>query len=389
MTGPPVVTIAATPREWASRLHAHAADHGGVVVRATVLTAADAREESAHVLLVDDITSFLTAHLVTQVRQRGRAVLGMYDPDDPQGKSELVDVGVDALLPADAEVVELVRAIHQLAARRPADRLPSPQRPRRPRPVAATRGTGRLTGVLGCSGGVGATEVALALAAASAATGEEALLLDLDELGPALAQRLRLRLHPNLRTAVEALLRDADVAGHVQQVASAHRLEVLVGLAIGADHALLPHGAVAELVRAVAVGRDRVVLDLGRVPVPADGEGGRRFGHAHDVVAACHDVVLVAAPTPASVTGAVGRYAQLYETGPQLSIVLNRVGANRFVRDEAIAVLRRSTGLPAIRVVPEDPRVGAAAWEGIVVGRGRFARAVAGVAHELATGGRR
>lgn len=67
----PVVVLAATPRGWAADLRAHAADHGGVVIRATVLTPEDALAEQCDVVLVDDVTSFLSPTFVATLRSQG------------------------------------------------------------------------------------------------------------------------------------------------------------------------------------------------------------------------------------------------------------------------------------------------------------------------------
>ncbi|MEX0657860.1 MAG: hypothetical protein WD080_01885, partial [Egibacteraceae bacterium] len=81
MTGEPEIALAASPRDWAQRLHRHLADHGGARVRATVLHPHDALAETYAVLVVDDTTSFLSHRLLDELRRTGRRVLGVYDPD--------------------------------------------------------------------------------------------------------------------------------------------------------------------------------------------------------------------------------------------------------------------------------------------------------------------
>ena len=154
----PAVVLAATPRGWAAGLRAHAADHGGVVVRATVLTSADALAEGGDVVVVDDITSFLTAALVRDLQQVGRSVLGVHDPEDEVGRDRLAALGVDGLVAADVGPEELVGHVRRLAVRAAEDR-PAPSTDAEGTSIAGVWGSahdadaearrGRIVGVLG------------------------------------------------------------------------------------------------------------------------------------------------------------------------------------------------------------------------------------------------
>jgi hypothetical protein len=109
----PVIAIAASPRDWANRLHHHVVDHGGVRVRATVLHPADALDQSFDVLVVDDTTSFLTRPLVTALHDQGRCVLGVYE--DLRGERHLVDLGVDQAVERTMSTAKLLTAVGTLA----------------------------------------------------------------------------------------------------------------------------------------------------------------------------------------------------------------------------------------------------------------------------------
>ena len=76
----PVLALAASPCDWARRLHRHVTDHGGALVRSTVLHPHDTLAEAYDVLVADDTTSFLTRNLVEQLRAQGRRILGVFDP---------------------------------------------------------------------------------------------------------------------------------------------------------------------------------------------------------------------------------------------------------------------------------------------------------------------
>ncbi|HEX2029217.1 MAG TPA: hypothetical protein VHF25_14580, partial [Nitriliruptorales bacterium] len=211
----PEIAIVVSPRDWAERLHRFVADHGGARVRARVLDAREALDDVYAVLVAEDLTSFLTPRLVEQLHARGRRVLGVHDPGEPWGRRRLDDLGIDETIELDAAPEEFVRAIEALAAGMSLDyELTELVARVGTRPVRADAASGKsdgaspggtLTSVGGPSGGVGVTEVALGLAVALAARGEPTVLLDGDELAPCLAQRLGLPLHPNIRTAIDAV----------------------------------------------------------------------------------------------------------------------------------------------------------------------------------------
>lgn len=404
MSEDPVVVVAATPRSWAADLRARAADHGGVIIRATVLTQEDALSEHCAVLLVDDVTSFLTPAFVAVVQQHGRAVLGLYDPTDSQGKSDLIDAGVDALAPADVDAADLIAQVGRLAARRPEDR-PSRRPAAAPDPPAA--GVGRTIGVAGPTGGVGVTEIAIELAAAMAVAGVPTVLVDAEEVAPSHAQRLGLPLHPNIHTALHAVQRAKPVEDCLHPLARRKPLAALSGMAVTGDWATVSAGAPARLLSALAAAGRTVVADLGHCLPRADGPAGLRFGHAAALAASCDDLVLVTAPTPTAITRTIAMVADLARgkvadlanvmvadlgegkvsdspgDSRRLHLVLNRVGADRYVRDESIAELRRATDARVVHVVGEDARVPRAAWQGSRVTRGRFTAQVGTLADAL------
>jgi hypothetical protein len=292
----PRIALAASPRGWAHALHRHVADHGGARVRATVLHHRDAVAEDYDVFVADDTTSFLTRRLITELHRLGRGVLGVFDPDDPRGKDDLLDLGVDDVIARDAEPAAFVAALTALhrSARRPVDdeldRLVRGLAEPAAIPVAPGTAAGaalhggsssgralgappgappgaapdapvaprRLVAVGGAGGGTGATEVAIALAAAAGRPGRGAVLVDADEGAPALAQRLGLAPYPNLRAAVDALETGEDPADLLADV-SAGGFAVLPGLSAVRGWAELraqPAVAVLEtLARPLAIAR--------------------------------------------------------------------------------------------------------------------------------------
>ena len=139
MIGPePVIVIAGSQRAWASELLRFLSDFGGARLKGTVLTAREALEPGYEVLIIDDITSYLSPRLVERVRGSGQKVVGVYDPDSGErGRERLRVLGVDAVVPADAGPEAILETVSSIGPGRPA--APGPGAGRR----AARAGLGR------------------------------------------------------------------------------------------------------------------------------------------------------------------------------------------------------------------------------------------------------
>ena len=97
------IALAVSTREWTEHLHRFVVDRGGARVRLYVMRPEDAFSESFDVLLIDDICSFLSPHLVKKLRERGRHVVGVFNPDDfPDGRDRLRSCDVTEVIEADA-----------------------------------------------------------------------------------------------------------------------------------------------------------------------------------------------------------------------------------------------------------------------------------------------
>src|SRR2546423_14994964 len=108
------VALVFSPEQWVEGLHRHLAHHGGARVRQIVVEPAIALDEEYDVLIVSDRWPALTLRLVGAVHERGRRVLGVFDPEEPAGKDHLVELGVDATIAADAQIGEFVTVLGQL-----------------------------------------------------------------------------------------------------------------------------------------------------------------------------------------------------------------------------------------------------------------------------------
>ena len=109
----PTVALVFSPEQWVEELHRHLAHHGGARVRQIVVDPAVALDEEFDILVVSDRWPALTLGFVRAVHERGRQVLGVFDPDEPAGKDHLVTLGVDATIAADASMGEFVVALRE------------------------------------------------------------------------------------------------------------------------------------------------------------------------------------------------------------------------------------------------------------------------------------
>ena len=189
-----------TPDAWVEELHRHLADHGGARVLHLVVDPAMVLHEHFHVLVASWRWPALTPGLVAEVHELGRAVLGVADRDERGANDVLRNCGVDAVVASDAAPWEYLDALALIEASW-AERGATPAQPES-QVARATSGDRRANPWVAVCGpaGAGRTEVAIELARALGA-----VLVDGDEVAPAIAPRLGLRLEPNVRAAIDAV----------------------------------------------------------------------------------------------------------------------------------------------------------------------------------------
>lgn len=382
--GAPDIAIVVSPRGWAERLHRFIADHGGARVRARVLDAREAVDHPYAVLVVEDLTSFLTPRLVAEVHERGRRVLGVFDPDEPWGRQRLEELHVDETLPADAPPERFVQTIQGLAAGIELEReLATLVDEQTDIAEEDDPGRGVVTAVGGPSGGPGMTELAIEIAVALHARDGSTVLVDADGNAPCIAQRLGMRLHPNVRTAIDAVEhRTGTLAGSLQ-VLPRGGPAVLAGLVDARDVQQLRPADLLGVLEELAARHRHVVVDVGG-RLDGTGPGGTEpLGAA--VLASADRVVGVGAPTPVGVARLLTWAAdvRILATATPVSLVVNRAPRARFERGELATEIRRTAGVSILAFVPDDRRVQRAAWDGTTVGSGAFTRAVTGLVEEL------
>jgi MinD superfamily P-loop ATPase len=372
----PEIAIAFTADPWVEVLHRHLTDHGGARVRSLVVEPQGALDESYDVLVAGHRWSALTRALVADVRARGRAVIGVFDADEPAARRHLHSLGVDALIESDARADAFVRAITAVAGRG-SERSPSTA-------SATETRSGRLI-VVGGPPGTGRTEIAIELAVASARRANT-LILDADDVGPAVAARLHMPLEPNLRTAIDAVEHARGDLARCVVGDGASGLRAVCGLPNASSWAHVRPGEVVRVAERLTRESDVVVADLGGPIEDVQTAAGRgRYATARALLARADIVVCVCDASPTGVGRLLAWIVDARSIAPAIPFfaVVNRAPNARFRRGELFEELTTTAPLHDVTFVPADARVSDAAWNGTAVGRGSFTRAVSSLAEQV------
>lgn len=365
----PEVALAFTADVWVEELHRHLTDHGGARVRTLLVEPEGALDEAYDVLVAGHRWPALTRALVTDVHAHGRAVVGVHDREEPASREHLIGLGVDVLIESDAAPDAFVRAIVSVAGRREDQALAHP--------LIAPARAGRLV-VVGGSPGVGRTEVAIELALAIGRR-TSVVLVDADDVAPAVAARLQLPIEPNLRAAVDAV---EHGRGELQACVIGEPtsgLRVVTGLPNASGWAQVRPGEIVRVIDRLADDTDFVVVDgAGSLEDVSSGSARGRFATARAIVGDADVVVAACEPSPHGVARLLGWAVEAHALAPgaPLVVVVNRAPAARFRRGEVYEELSTSLPLCDIVFVPPDRRVVDAAWNGTAVARGPFTRAM-------------
>jgi len=368
----PDVALVFTPEPWVEELHRHLTDHGGARVRQVVVEPGVALEESYEVLVVSHRWPALTHGFVADLHATGRAVLGVYDREEPAGRDHLEAVEVDHVVTSDAGTGEFVDALLRLRTGR-APRVDGYA-------VPATR-AGRVIAV-GGPAGAGRTEVAI-----EAARQLHAPLVDADDVAPSVANRLGLPIEPNLRTAIDAVEHGRGTLEQCVTYGGATGLRVVAGLPNPRGWSQVRPGEVLRVIARVGAGCPAVVVDgvgaLEDVGAPARG----RNASARALLVEADVVVAVCDASPVGVARLLSWVAdaRVLDADVEIVVAVNRAPQARFRRGELFEEISRTLARTEVVFVPYDRKVVDAAWNGTVVARGRFTRAVGEVAR-LAAG---
>ena len=365
----PSVALVFSPETWVEDLHRHLAHHGGARVRQIVVEPSVALDEEYDVLVVSDRWPALTFGFVGAVHERGRALLGVFDPEEPAGKDHLVDLGVDATIAADAQVAEFVVVLRELGA--------ASSRPTGLGDVDASRvptrddePPGSVVAVSGARGS-GVTEVALGVAVALTERRRSVLLIDAHEAAPAVAGRLGLGLEPNLRTAVDVCAHGLGALDDCV-VTVVDRGVVRLGAVAGHPSAIAASQVstqdVLDVVAAARRTHDFVIVDL-----------EERSPTARAVTEVADAVIGVVHASPVGVVRALEWTVDTvgHVSTTPLHLVVNHAPRSRFRQAEIRTEIERTIRPTSLDWCPHDRAVELAAWDGVPVPRGAFRAACA------------
>lgn len=382
------IVLGVTADDWGSRFADWIADHAEhVTVRDRyALEPADVLTLDYDCLVLDHEASMLTGQLVARLHREGRAVVGVADPAQPATRERLERLGVDATVPSDAEPRAFVELIMSVVEPRPAgafdaliaglDVPVAQERAGADDLAASDADPGTVLVVTGASGGVGATELAIELAAALRRRNESTVLVDADFVAPSLAQRLFVSSSEartsNLLTAIDAVHRGSGtLRGCV--TATVAGCGLVCGLEQpGAWETVAPDeiaGVVAELAT-------RFTNTVVQTAAPVEQLAGGRHDIGRRLLALASDVFVVAEANPVGLQR-LTRWMWLVRTlvAPSaVHIVCNR--SNPETRADIEVEVRRTLLDPTIDHLPDDGRVRAAAWALELVSPGPYTRAV-------------
>jgi MinD-like ATPase involved in chromosome partitioning or flagellar assembly len=389
----PAVCLGSSQRSWVTDLISHVSDHGGLRVVGTVLTQDDSLALDYDVLVVDDVSSVLTPRLVERVHIAGRLVVAVYDAERGVAAHERVlAAGVDAGVSSDAPVADLVRAIVDAVRQRSIDDEFAvlvddlgDDGVDRAHPADVPALDLRTGGVITVAGSDGATEVAIGIAHELVARGVSTVLVDLDTLEPAVAQRVGMRLTPNILTATEHL----RLRSSLDDAFATHRagFALVAGIPNPREWENLSESEAADLVGELAGGFDAVVVKISRHLEDLAGLAGTagRFDVGRRITAMADHFVAVANASPLGSTrlmALLGEQGRLGTVRPH--VVVNETPASLFVQGEIGQELRRTVTPASLTFLPVDPRVRKASWQAELVRPGPFTRRLARMVDHLA-----
>ena len=381
----PRLLVGATQDGWVTSLTQWISEHGGAQLVGQALTPNDVNGVDFDVLIMDSWSSLLTHRMVEQVQRDGRAVLVLVNSDRPDAESNrLAELGVTVSMPVSFDAERIVsRAAEVAAVRRFIDtELEDPFPPREDLPEG---GDDRRLLVVTGAGGV--TEIAVHLASRLCEAGRPTVLVDFDTVHPAIAQRLDLPIIPNLLIASDHVRNSRF--GTQSVVPHVSGLDVIPGLANPREWDSLSLVDAGELIDglgeqyAVTVA---VVHSLLEDLAPLSGLEGR-FDVGRHTVEKADEVLITATGSPTGMVRTLSTISDVRAlTQAPIHIVVNRMPGDGFMRSEWSRELGRTFAPESIWFLPIDSGIPRAAWDGRLLERGRFSKAIRQMTADLVAG---
>lgn len=391
--------FAASVRDWPHQWARHIADHGPGRLVDRVAERKSVFDRRYRVFVADADSGLLDHKLVEDLHHRGIALVAVWDPTDARTKERALDLGADTLVEADARPEEFLRLAQGVIYANALEADYDPPDPEvdtiaeapsitrtTPRPANQKRRGGRRI-VVGGPVGDDADDLTVELARAIARRGDRTVVVDANDVAPGVAQRLALPVLPNLRIAVDSLHeRDLRLSDALLAV-PAGGFWALVGLADPGQWAEVAPSDVVEVIDELAVQTDAVVVRAGpHAEDLADLGGPDRFGITRAVLADADVIVGVSTATPTGLARLVGWVADVRLIAPttRIDLVFTRSPQARFTRNELGGLMRAATGVTAIHLLPPDPGLELASWNGTFVKKGPFRTAATALAASVA-----
>lgn len=351
----PDIAFAASARPWPDRVHRFVLDHGGGRIVDRVLTADQVEGLHCDVMLIDDVCSFLTPNLVQRLQRMGVEVVGVFAPEDgSDAKRRLLECGISDVIEAEATPEEFLSKVSSTLEHRAVTQE-----------ATMPRSSLQSIGVTSATEGAGVTEVAVGLAF-SLSRLTEAVLLDLDQNWPSVAQRLNLPVHPNLLTVLDAVMhRNRDP---VSGLLTLDGLQIVGGRADHRKGTPVGKAEIMSLMLWLSEVADVAIADLGPLSNVSPGVA-REFS----------TLIAIGTPDPVGVTR-LSAVVESLDADQAVVTILNQVRRGGFQRSEAVAELGRVHPTVSVLTLPFEHSVADAAWNGTPVARGRFRRSLDAVA---------
>ena len=398
MAAEPTFAFVTTVRSWARDWTRHIADHGPGRVVDHVAERKCLWDESYELLVVDADSELIDRGVVEEAQRRGRGVVAVWDPTDPRTKELAVELGADVVVEADASPEEFLRRAG--GAEEWGSRVPTVTGVR-PRPAALAARPARApvaesSASAAAMGGTGDRPGGL-VAVVGGPVGDEAedvvvdlgrwvgrhrktVVVDADEVTPGLAQHLGLPVLPNLRIAVEAVRDPRRRVSDTLLAAPQAGFWLLGGLADPGRWSEVAPAEVADMVAQLAAGADVVIAKAGPLAEDVVCHGGPdRFGISRRLLAIADQIVGVGVATPTGLTRLVSWLADVRTLAPRtpVHVALCRAPREPFCRAELVERVHADARAASVSLLPFDPAVDKANWNGALGPRGPFAKAVA------------
>jgi hypothetical protein len=380
------IAAVATNRPWRVRLQAHVLDHLGDIEFKVMRDPDILNDLRPDVIIIDDSVSLFGDHELRAMIGNGHMVVGIFDPEGMTGRGQaaLEALGIEVRLADTLDPATLAEHILEAAA----EAAPKAQFIDEPTtdagelfdPVSRTR--------LLVVGGPD-TEISVEVAcgfADAAASRSLPLLADLNEVDPAVAARLGLRLDPSLLDAVTYVTAGKDLTpalGHSEpDAAAAPSYDVLTGLARSNDwHQLDPHGVEQVLAHGMAMW-DRVIACVG----PRLERVVRRHDVSRAAVSVADELAIVLRPNPMGLLRGLEWLVEARRIRPELPAMFLFYGRpSKYRCQEMVNLLLDRVpedAIDTIEFLPTGASVDKAIWQGTAAG-GAFNRTLRSIEQRL------